>query len=245
MTREQILLENMPVVECVARRIHARLPQHVELEDLVSAGVVGLIDAFTKFDGKKDVQFRTYAQFRIRGAILDSLRLLDWGSRGLRQKARKMEAAKQKLTQRLGRHPQQGEVAVELGMTLASYQELVSALNGLEIGSLHGMMTDDSSDEPIDTLESSAEDGPLDRTMRGERAARLSAAVAQLQERDQRVLQMYYVQDMTMKEIAAVLGLGEARVSQIHSAAVEQLRMHFHCGREEFEGTARSCLAAS
>lgn len=243
--REQILLENMPVVRSVAHRIHARLPQHVELEDLVSAGAVGLIDAFHKFDGKKDVQFRTYAQIRIRGAILDSLRLLDWGPRALRHKAREMEAATHKLMQRFGRQPEESEVADELGMELAAYQSLVNAVKGLEIGSLHEARTDNPADEERVDIASSAEDDPLDRSMRSERAARLSAAVAELPEREQRVLEMYYVQEMTLKEIGVVLGVGEARVSQIHSAAIQELRVHFSCGREEFEGTACRCMAAS
>lgn len=243
--REQILLENMPVVQYVAHRIHARLPQHVELEDLVSAGVVGLIDAFHKFDCEKDVQFRTYAQIRIRGAILDSLRLLDWGSRALRHKAREIEAATHKLMQHFGRLPDESEVADELGMALAPYQELVNAVKGLEIRSLHETRMDNPADEELVSIASSPEDDPLHRSVRSERAGRLSAAVAELPEREQRVLEMYYVQEMTLKEIGVVLGVGEARVSQIHSAAIQELRVHFSRGREEFEGSARTCMTAS
>jgi RNA polymerase sigma factor for flagellar operon FliA len=223
-TREQILLETLPVVRYVAHRIHARLPQSVEFDDLVSAGVVGLIDAYNKFDAGKNILFRTYASLRIRGAILDSLRELDLGPRELRRKARDMEEAKQRLMQRLGRRPEQSEVANEMGMALTSYQELLITVKGLEIGSLQETRRDDSAEEEICTLEADAEDDPLHRYMRSERAAHLSAAVAELPEREQRVLQMYYVEEMTMKEIGMVLRLVESRVSQIRSAAVEELR---------------------
>src|SRR3954452_7249365 len=111
--QERLLLEHLPIVRYLARRIHERLPQHVEMEDLVSAGVVGLMDAFTKFDPRKKVQFRSYAQFRIRGAILDSLRTLDWSPRDLRRKGRAVEEAVRVLTHRLGRPPNEAEVALE------------------------------------------------------------------------------------------------------------------------------------
>ena len=114
--QERLLLEHLPIVRFIARRIHERLPQHVDIEDLVSAGVVGLMDAFVKFDPTKKVQFRSYAQFRIRGAILDSLRTLDWSPRELRRKGRAVEEAIRVLTARLGRTPGETEVAAELGL---------------------------------------------------------------------------------------------------------------------------------
>src|SRR5271155_5808217 len=113
--QERVLLDHLPVVRFIARRIHERLPQHVEMEDLVSAGVVGLMDAFAKFDAAKKVQFRSYAQFRIRGAILDSLRTLDWGPRELRRKGRAVEEAIRTLTARLGRAPGEGEISLQMG----------------------------------------------------------------------------------------------------------------------------------
>ena len=118
--QERVLLDHLPVVRFIARRIHERLPQHVEIEDLVSAGVVGLMDAFSKFDAAKKVQFRSYAQFRIRGAILDSLRTLDWSPRELRRKGRAVEEAIRMLTARLGRAPGEGEVSVQMGTSLRS-----------------------------------------------------------------------------------------------------------------------------
>ena len=129
--REQILIEHLPVVRYIARRIHEHLPAHVEMDDLVSAGMVGLADAFNKFDAGKKVQFRSYAQFRIRGAILDSLRTLDWSPRDLRRKGRAIEAAMHTLTGRLGRTPMENEVAAEMDMSLDEYQHLLTDLRGL------------------------------------------------------------------------------------------------------------------
>jgi RNA polymerase sigma factor (sigma-70 family) len=125
------------------------LPQQVELDDLVSAGVVGLIDAYNKFDPSKEVLFRSYAAVRIRGAILDSLRGMDWAPREIRRKAREMEEATQRLTQRLGRKPQQSEVAADLGMAFASFQKLLVTVKGLEIGSLQSPHSDSSAEEEL------------------------------------------------------------------------------------------------
>src|SRR3984957_8732270 len=142
--RDLLLMEHLPTVRYLARRIHERLPQHVELDDLVSAGIVGLIDAFSKFDATKKVQFRSYAQFRIRGAILDSLRTLDWSPRELRRKGRAVEEAIRVLTQRMGRAPGEVEVAAEMTLSLDQYQQLLGDLKGLEIGTLHMARNEDS-----------------------------------------------------------------------------------------------------
>lgn len=222
--REQVLLENLPLVRFVARRIHDRLPQHVELEDLVSAGIVGLIDAYNKFDNGKNVQFRSYAQFRIRGAILDSLRSLDWGSRELRRKGRAIEEAMQKLTRQLSRKPSENEVAAELGMALGGYQELVCELKNLEVGSLHETRNEDSAEEELAYLPTPPEEDPFFQCMKREMATHLVEAIETLPEREARVLALYYVEEMTLKEIGVVLGLVESRVSQIRVAAVANLR---------------------
>jgi RNA polymerase sigma factor (sigma-70 family) len=132
--QEKLMVEHLPIVRFIARRIHERLPQHVPIEDLYSAGVVGLLDAFGKFDPSKQVQFRSYAQFRIRGAILDSLRTLDWSPRELRRKGRAIEQAIQTLTAQFGRAPNDLEIAHQLNIDLAAYQQLLGELKGLEIG---------------------------------------------------------------------------------------------------------------
>jgi RNA polymerase sigma factor for flagellar operon FliA len=223
--RDQLLLEHLPTVRYLARRIHERLPQHVELDDLISAGVVGLIDAFSKFDHNKKVQFKSYAQFRIRGAILDSLRTLDWSPRELRRKGRAVEEAIRSVTQRLGRAPAEHEIAAEMELTLSEFQQLLGDLKGLEIGSLHMERTEDSGDQELAYIPGSPEEDPLFLCLKGELKQRLTDAIDELPERERLVLTLYYFEELTMKEIGLTLGVVESRVSQIHSAAVLRLRV--------------------
>ena len=222
--RERLLLEHLPTVRYVARRIHERLPQHVELDDLISAGVVGLMDALAKFDHSKRVQFKSYAQFRIRGAILDSLRTLDWSPRDLRRKGRAVDEATRAVTQRLGRAPLEQEIACEMGLGLTEYQQLLGELKGLEIGSLNMERMEDSGDEELAYIPGSPDEDPLFRCLQGERKQRLADAIEELPEKERKVLSLYYYDELTMKEIGLTLGVVESRVSQIHSSAVARLR---------------------
>ena len=221
---ERIMVEHLPIVRYIARRIHERLPQHVEMEELVSAGVLGLMDAFQKFDPEKKVQFRSYAQFRIRGAILDSLRTLDWSPRDLRRKGRAIEQAIRALTVRLGRTPSEQEIASELQMELGDYQQLLGELKGLEIGTLHLERSEDSGEEELAYVPNRPEDDPLFRCLQGEMRQRLVEAISNLPERERLVMTLYYYEEMTMKEIGLTLGVVESRVSQIHASAVLHLR---------------------
>ena len=222
--RDLMLMEHLPTVRYLARRIHERLPQHVELDDLISAGVVGLIDAFSKFDHRKKVQFKSYAQFRIRGAILDSLRTLDWSPRELRRKGRAVEEAIRSVTQRVGRAPTEQEIAGEMELGLNEYQQLLGDLKGLEIGSLHIERSEDSGDEELAYVPGPAEDDPLFRCLKGEMKQRLADAIDELPEKERMVLTLYYYEELTMKEIGLTLGVVESRISQIHSSAVVRLR---------------------
>jgi RNA polymerase sigma factor for flagellar operon FliA len=222
--RDMLLMEHLPTVRYIARRIHERLPQHVDLDDLISAGVVGLIDAFSKFDHTKKVQFKSYAQFRIRGAILDSLRTLDWSPRELRRKGRAVEEAIRAVTQRIGHAPSEQEIAAELNMSLAEYQQLLGDLKGLEIGSLHMERSEESGDEELAYIPGSPEEDPLFRCLKGEMKQRLADAIDDLPEKERMVLTLYYYEELTMKEIGLTLGVVESRVSQIHSSAVLRLR---------------------
>lgn len=222
--QEQMLLEHLPIVRFLARRIHERLPQYVDLEDLVSAGVVGLMDAFSKFDPAKKVQFRSYAQFRIRGAILDSLRTLDWSPRELRRKGRAVEEAVRVLTARMGKTPGEAEVAAEMGLDLEQYQQLLGDLKGLEIGTLHVERNEESGEEELAYVPGRPDEDPLFRCLRGEMEERLTDAIAHLPERERMVMTLYYYEEMTMREIGAALGVVESRVSQVHSSAVIHLR---------------------
>jgi RNA polymerase sigma factor FliA len=222
--RERMMLEQMPAVRWMARRIHERLPQHVDLDDLVSAGTLGLLDAMKKYDPARKVQFRSYAQFRIRGAILDSLRTLDWSPRDLRRKGRAVEEAIRRLTAQFGRAPLEPEVAREMGLGLEDYQQLLGELKGLEIGTLHVEHSEDSGEEELAYIPSRQDEDPLFRCLHGEMQERLAGAIDQLPERERLVVTLYYYEEMTMKEIGLVLGVVESRVSQIHSSAVVHLR---------------------
>ena len=221
---ERVLIEHLPIVRFLARRIHERLPQHVDIDDLFSAGVVGLMDAFAKFDATKKVQFRSYAQFRIRGAILDSLRTLDWSPRELRRKGRAVEEAIRALTSRLGRAPSESEVAAEMAIGLDAYQQLLGELKSLEIGTLHLERNEDSGEEELAYIPGRPEDDPLFRCLRGEMEGRLTGAIQDLPERERLVMTLYYYEEMTMREIGMALGVVESRVSQIHASAVLHLR---------------------
>jgi RNA polymerase sigma factor for flagellar operon FliA len=222
--QERIMIEHLPIVRFIARRIHERLPQHVPIEDLYSAGVVGLLDALSKFDPSKQVQFRSYAQFRIRGAVLDSLRTLDWSPRELRRKGRAVEQAIQTLTARVGRTPTDIEIAEQLHLDLPAYQQLLGELKGLEIGTLHSERSEDSGEEELVYLPNRPEDDPLFRYLNAELRERLSTAIGDLPERERLVMTLYYYEETTMKEIGMILGVVESRISQIHASAVLHLR---------------------
>jgi RNA polymerase sigma factor FliA len=223
--REQLLMEQLPQVKYIARRIHERLPRHVPLDDLIHAGVVGLIDALHKFDHNKQVQFGSYAKFRIRGAILDSLREMDWSPRDLRRKGRRLEEAHNKLRSELGRNPSEPELAAELEMDLHSLQTLLGEINGLEVGSLRVQSPRDGKEEDLcEYLPNDADETPLILCLRSEMKGLLARAIEELPEKERQVLALYYYEELTMKEVGAVLGVGESRVSQIHSMAVVRLR---------------------
>lgn len=222
---EQLVAEQLPQVRYIARRIHERLPQHVQLEDLVHAGVLGLIDAVHKFDQAKNVQFKSYAKFRIRGAILDSLRELDWSPRDLRRKARRIEEATSRLNARLGRSATEPEIAEELEMGLEEFQQVIGELDGLDLGSLQvESPSDGHEDDLCEYLPGDPERSPYYLCLRSEIKNKIAEAVSELNEKEQQVLSLYYYEELTMKEVGAVLGVGESRVSQIHTLALVRLR---------------------
>jgi RNA polymerase sigma factor FliA len=223
--RDRLVMEHLPQVRYIAKRIHERLPQQVQLEDLISAGVVGLMEAIHHFDASKNVQLKTYAKIRIQGAILDSLRDLDWGPRSLRRKAREVERVQQKLRADLGQQPTETQLAAEMDIDLSQLQQLLSDLRGLNLGSLQALVPEDGQPEDMYRYMPNAPDeSPLYQCMRSELMECLSTAVGELPPRERQLLALYYVEELTMKEVGAVLGLGEARICQIHSAALIRLR---------------------
>jgi len=220
---EKLLLDHLPHVQYVARRIHTRLPPQVLLEDLVHAGILGLMDAVRKYDPSKNVQLKHYAEFRIRGAILDSLRLVDWSPRALRRQARRLEQAISRCKARLGRDPSESEIATELEVSLDNLQHLRGDLRGLDIESLQST-AEDHAGEPPDSQARSEEDDPYQQALRSEMNSLLELAITELPPREREVLALYHFQELTMKEVGEVLRIGESRVSQIHSAALSRLR---------------------
>jgi RNA polymerase sigma factor for flagellar operon FliA len=222
--QEQVVVDHLPLVRFIARRVHERLPRHVPIDDLYSAGIIGLLDAFGKFDSSKNIKFRSYAQFRIRGAILDSLRNLDWSPRELRRKARAVEDAIQVLTGQLRRSPTEIEIAQQLHIDLGAYQHLLGELKGLDVGSLHAKRSSDEGEEQLVYVPGRPEDDPLFRFLHAETRERLTKAINDLPERERLVMTLYYYEETTMKEIGLILGVAECRVSQIHASAVLHLR---------------------
>lgn len=223
--QEKLLLEQLPQVRYIARRIHDRLPAHIAFDDLVQAGILGLMEALHKYDPSKNVELKTYAKHRIQGAILDSLRDLDWSPRPLRKKARQLEQAHQRLRSQFGRPATEPELAIELGMELSELQRLLGDLRGLDLGSLQDEFTDSGQErESLAAPTQGPDQEPFAQCLQAELRDLLSSAVGELQHRERQVLSLYYFEELTMKEVGAVLGVGEARVSQIHSAALVRLR---------------------
>ena len=222
--RERLLMEHLVSVRFIARKLHQTLPRHVELDDLVSAGMVGLMEACNRFDARRHVQFKSYAQFRIRGAILDWLRTLDWGPRELRRKARAIAETTRTLAQRLGRAPGEQEIAEAMEMELDELQQLMGELRSLELGSLNAEHSKDEEDEELEYVPASAEEDPLFLCLAAESRQRLVDAIEELPEKERLVLTLYYYEELTMREIGLTLGVVESRVSQIHSGAVRRLR---------------------
>jgi RNA polymerase sigma factor for flagellar operon FliA len=235
---EEILREHLPMVRFLALRIRERVPQQVEMEDLISAGVVGLMDALQKFDPRKKVQFRTYAQFRVRGAMLDSLRSLDWGPRDLRRKGRAVEEAIRSLSANIGKAPSESEVAEAMGLELSAYQQLLGELSGLELGSLNAMPVDDSGTEALALIPAGPEDDPFLQCQNSEMRQCLANAIDGLPERERMVLTLYYYEELTMREVGATMGVVESRVSQLHSSAMARLRVALRAHAKSRPGRA-------
>lgn len=225
--REAIIREYAPMIKYVAGRIAMRLPPHIEVDDLVSVGVLGLFDAIQKYDPSRGARFKTYAEFRVRGAILDELRSLDWVPRSVRQKASALDAVTQKLMGELGRPPEDEEIAAEMGMDLEVFHAALYQTRNMPVLSLEDMGLTKESGEPQNLLECLAGKRDADPHVQM-RLSELKDAIAhsidQLPEKERLMISLYYYEELTMKEIGEVLGTTESRVSQIHSKAVYRLR---------------------
>jgi RNA polymerase sigma factor for flagellar operon FliA len=225
-TTDDLVMQELQQVYYIAARIRERLPQHVEMEDLVSAGVVGLIEATRSFDGSKNVQFKTFAKFRIRGAILDSLRETDWGSRYMRRRGREIAEATARLEAKLGRTPAEAEIAQEMQIEPEHLRKLIAQLDSLQLAGQQVAVSNDRSDS-LDVIESAPnldDPDPFELCLEGEMKSHLAEAIAKLSEREQLILSLYYREELTMKEIAKVVGVALSRVSQIRQEIMVKLK---------------------
>lgn len=224
---EQVIKEFAPMIKYVANRIALRLPPHIEVDDLISVGVLGLIDAIEKYDSTRGAKFKTYAEFRVRGAILDELRSLDWVPRSVRQKAASLNAVCQKLQSKLGRPPEDEEVAKEMGVSLDDFFDTLNETQSMPILSLDDMrLGHDENDQRslLDCLAGKADADPQTQLRLNELKSMIAKAIDSLPEKERLMVSLYYYEELTMKEIGEVLGITESRVSQIHSKAVFKLR---------------------
>ena len=224
---DQIVQEYAPMIKYVANRIALRLPPHIEVDDLISVGVLGLIDAIEKYDPTRGAKFKTYAEFRVRGSILDELRSLDWVPRSVRQKASEMDQASQRLTGKLGRPPEDEELAEELGVSLDDFFTTLNDTRSMPMLSLDDLgISKDSGEQQslLDCLAGKSEADPQMQLRLTELKQIIAKAIDTLPEKERLMISLYYYEELTMKEIGEVLGITESRVSQIHSKAVFRLR---------------------
>jgi RNA polymerase sigma factor FliA len=226
--RERLVVAYSPLVKFVAGRTGARLPSHVEQADLISYGMIGLIEAMDRFDQTRQIRFETFAMQRIRGAIIDELRSLDWVPRSVRARARDIEGANSKLEHELGRAPSDEELAERLGISDEELQESLLQISNSSILALEELwMSADASGDKVsllDTIEDERAPDPQAALDSSELKERLQDAVQDLPERETLVIALYYFENLTLREIGEVLGVTESRVSQLHSKAVLRLR---------------------
>jgi RNA polymerase sigma factor for flagellar operon FliA len=219
--RDQIVLENLSLVKAIAIRVHENLPVHVDLDDLIHAGVLGLFDAVDKYDSGKNVAFQAYAKHRIKGGILDSLRQMDWASRDLRKRQKQVETVTRDLSTKLGRSPNDMEVAREMGVSMQRWRHMQ-----LDLRTVSVVSSTTAPDQDADRAQefAAAPDYQPDRMCeRNQLQMTLARALETLPERYQKVVFLYYTNDMTMKEIGDLLGVNESRVSQIHKTALKKM----------------------
>lgn len=226
-SREELVIEYAPLVKQIANRLGARLPDNLEVNDLIQAGMIGLLDAIEKFDPQREIQFRTYAEFRVRGAMLDDLRACDWIPRSVRANADRVGQAIRQLQSVLGRQPEEVEIADRLELSLQAYRELLLKSKAAPLLSLDDMNAYGHEDEHggiFDVLEDPNCTDPLEALALQDMQERLSAAITDLPEKEKLLLSLYYDEELNLKEIGVVMGITESRVCQIRTQSVIRLR---------------------
>jgi len=227
--KSHLLEQHQPMVRRIALQMIAKLPASVELDDLIQAGMIGLLDASSRYQDNKGAQFETFVSQRIRGAMLDELRASDWGSRGLRQSARGVEKAIQALEHRFGRPPTEGG-ARELKIDLEAYQSLLQEIQGCQLLYVEDFAKGESDNPFIDIHAQEARKGqrvsddPLEQLLESGFRHQLVDAISALPERDQLLLNLYYEEELNLREIGAILEVSQSRVCQLHSQAISRLR---------------------
>lgn len=225
--KSHLIEEYLPLVRRIALQMMARLPANVELDDLIQAGRIGLLDAWSRFEENTAATFETFASQRVRGAMLDELRAMDWAPRSVRQSAREVERAIQVAAQRAGRAPSEADIAAELKITLADYREQLLKIQGCQLVYAEDLKQEDSDGSVFDRRSAADEDDgddPVRILLTGEFRARLVAAIGQLPEREAQVLSLHYDDEMNMREIASILEVSPSRASQLHNQAIARLR---------------------
>ena len=221
--KEECLKEYAPLVKRIAHHMMLKLPGSVEVDDLIQAGMMGLLDAASRYDELRGAMFETYAAQRIRGAMLDELRGADWLPRSLRRDMRRIETAISRLQQKLGKAPSETEIAKELGVALPEYQQMLQEGRGAQLlyyEDFHG----EGDEDFFERFEFSSDSNPLELLQDGRFRAALVEAIERLPERERQMMGMHYEQDMNLREIGEVMGVSESRVCQLHSQAVARLR---------------------
>jgi RNA polymerase sigma factor for flagellar operon FliA len=224
--REKLVIEHLPQVRIIAGRIHDRLPRHIALEDLISSGVVGLLSAIDNFDPSYNVQLKTYAESRIHGAIIDSLRELDWAPRETRKFSKLIQGAIRKLQQQFGREPAEDEIAAELKLPLAEYQERLNESQAVEIQRLEYAGSDDQSRDLLNIISGDEELWPSRIVERSELERVLTQAIDRMPKQERTVLSLYYFEELTLREIGEVMGMHLSRCGQLRVQAILRLRSH-------------------
>jgi RNA polymerase sigma factor for flagellar operon FliA len=241
--RDALINETLPLIKHIAHRVAVRLPNNIEIRDLINAGVIGLLDAIEKFEPERNIKFKTYAEVRIRGAILDSLRNLDWAPRSLRKKSKDLERIYGELSQKLGRPATDEEVCEAMGEDLETFHTLVDQLHGLTVGSFENLGDSEDSDNYINYYPDDGTNDPYTKFEANELTAMLAEAIEELPEKERLVLSLYYYEEFTMKEIGALLGVNESRVSQLHTKATLRLRSRLSKFVPDVEAVLRAVSA--
>lgn len=224
--RERLIMEHLGQVRLIARRIHERLPASVSLEDLISAGTMGLIGAIDRYDPTLDVKLKTYADYKIRGAILDSLRELDWAPRQQRKRSKLIENAISVLEQKLKRCPKEEEIAAHLNIPMAEYYDWLSRVRGLNLGSLENTGTNEEGQDLLAFTPDPGQDSPSHLFERAELERLIASAIEKMPKLERTVLSLYFYEDLTLREISGVVSLHESRISQLKSQAILRLRSY-------------------